>query len=371
MERKERRLLSLSLAMVLVAGMLFLGAIIAFGSPASGAGGKAAAAITGPARLPKVVQGFTGQLAGNLRVSESTGPSGTTGSFNNQDLWLRIASTATSTARGVTFSSVPEVTRSSGNATVGMPTLVNGMVRIPITEAATATRAATTISITNIRYDVVASAPEGTVMVEVLASDGTPTSATPIFGSAANARVVTGETITFPDIVAGQPGFFAVAAISFLELRGVINGYPDGRFRPQNNVTRAEFAKMAVITRGITLVPAGAASFGDVPANYWAARYIATARAAGLIKGYPDGRFRPNNNITRAEIAAIIVRASGVATNTNGTTFSDVPSSFWAFNEIMTARNDGFLSGYTDNTFRPNNLATRAEAAQFNFNWAQ
>lgn len=375
MVRKGSRIQSLVLAVVLLIGALFLGAIIAYASPSDGLVGKTAASVTGPGMLSKVVQGFDEQIAGNITIAEETITTGSAESFNGGDLWLHIAPSATATARGVTFSGAPSATLTAGatgNRTIGAPTLVRGdLVRIPISETTPTTESPKRlmrIVVSNIRYNVTASSPEGTVTVHVIKSETTPTTITSdiMFGETNNARVVSGDQTLFPDV---SRTMFAAPAISFLKARGVISGFPDGMFKPQMNVTRAEFAKMAVEARGLTLIDTETLPFNDVPRNHWAFRFIATAKAAGLVEGYPDGSFRPNNNITRAEIAAILVRAAGFATNTSGPRFPDVPRDYWAFNEIMTARNNNIVHGFADGTFRPNNLATRAEAAQFVFNW--
>lgn len=356
------------LAVVLTMGALLLGTIIMIASPSSD--GKAVAAVTGQTRLPKVVQGFNEQIAGNITISEDT-----TGQLNGRDLWLRVAPTSTTTARGVIFSQTQTITASAattGTAAVGTPRFVGEFVHIPVTESTPTTgtiRQRLDITVSGIRYDVGANASVGTVTVEVYSSETTPTTTTALFGSAANARVVASATL-FPDIRSDQPGFFAAPAISYLRLRDVIDGYPDGTFKPELNITRAEFVKMVVEVRGLTLPTTFTAPFPDVPVNDWSARYVAAAKAAGIAMGYANGQFRPDRSISRAEIAAFVVRAGGFTINTGGTRFPDVSQTHWAFNEIMTARNNGIVSGFADGTYRPNTAATRAEAAVIIFNWS-
>ena len=95
-------------------------------------------------------------------------------------------------------------------------------------------------------------------------------------------------------------------AISTLSNAGIITGYPDGTFRPDAPITRSEFA--AIAARFSEVVWNGGNSFSDVPENHWAARYIALAEHLGWITGYPDGTFRPEQNITRAESMTLINR---------------------------------------------------------------
>ncbi|MGN0968514.1 MAG: S-layer homology domain-containing protein [Oscillospiraceae bacterium] len=95
-------------------------------------------------------------------------------------------------------------------------------------------------------------------------------------------------------------------AISTLSNAGIITGYPDGTFRPNEPISRAEFAAIAVRFSEVTYN--GGNSFTDVPESYWAARYIALAEYLGWINGYPDGTFKPEQNITRAESMTLINR---------------------------------------------------------------
>jgi hypothetical protein len=118
---------------------------------------------------------------------------------------------------------------------------------------------------------------------------------------------------------------------------------------------------------GWDLVEPTTPSFSDVSKNFWAYRYIETAREHGAITGYPDQTFRPENNITRAEIATIIIRAKNYQLTTPGTSFNDIPANYWAKDYIITAKDRGIILGYPDQTFRPENPATRAEAAKMIF----
>ena len=93
-------------------------------------------------------------------------------------------------------------------------------------------------------------------------------------------------------------------AISTLTNAGILTGYEDGSFRPNAPITRAEFAAMAARLSDVEYD--GGNSFSDVSDNYWAARYIALAEYLGWINGYPDGTFRPAQNITRAESVTLV-----------------------------------------------------------------
>ena len=111
------------------------------------------------------------------------------------------------------------------------------------------------------------------------------------------------------------------AALTELFERGVINGYTDGSFRPAATVTRAEFAKMICILAGKSELNATVSSFKDVAAAHWFYGWVSRAAEQSLVNGYPDGTFLPQNSVSQQEIAAVLVRLSGV--NTEGFKWPD------------------------------------------------
>lgn len=104
-------------------------------------------------------------------------------------------------------------------------------------------------------------------------------------------------------------------AVTRLVAFGVIGGYPDGTYKPEEEINRAQFAKIMVMALGLNdAVPAAqnqATGFKDVQAGYWAAGYINVASGQGLLKGYPDGTFRPANKVSYAESLTMLVRSLG------------------------------------------------------------
>ena len=141
-------------------------------------------------------------------------------------------------------------------------------------------------------------------------------------------------------------------------------GYPDGLIQPHWNITRAEVATIFFRLLREEVRQEYLTSdnpFGDVVEGQWFNTAISTVADMGIVKGYPDGDFHPNANITRAEFAAIAARFDQL-TETNGTYFSDIDG-HWAKKEICLAAHKGWITGYPDGTFRPDNLATRAEVA--------
>lgn len=113
----------------------------------------------------------------------------------------------------------------------------------------------------------------------------------------------------FPDV---PTSYWAYKEIGKLVELGIVKGYPDGTFKPENSVTRAEFATMVVLAKKLTLVSPATPTFKDVPTSHWAFKYVETAVKAGYLKGYPDGTFGPSKNITRQEIAAVMVNVLGL-----------------------------------------------------------
>jgi len=139
-------------------------------------------------------------------------------------------------------------------------------------------------------------------------------------------------------------------------------GYEDGLFRPDRHVTRAEIAMMLSRTAAKS---AGTASltYRDVAAGHWAERAIAAVAAASLMKGYPDGSFAPGQAISRAEMASIAASLiDNGSASAHGAGFADV-NGHWAEEAIRKAQAAGIVQGYENGTFRPEQPVTRAEAA--------
>lgn len=111
-------------------------------------------------------------------------------------------------------------------------------------------------------------------------------------------------------------------AISKLSALEIIGGYPDGTFKPSATITRAEFAKMACVAGGMSesadILGGTTSQFSDVKANEWYTGYINLAISQGYVKGYPDGTFKPNNTITNAEVITVIMRILGYNDNLPG-----------------------------------------------------
>lgn len=157
-------------------------------------------------------------------------------------------------------------------------------------------------------------------------------------------------------------GHWAKAPMEDWISKGLINGYPDGTFRPDHNITRAEF--MALVNGAFHYEEPADIDYTDVAADAWYAGVIARAKAAGYIAGYSDGTMRPQNPITRQEAAAIIVRVKKLQENPGpADKFADtagIPD--WSRGAVGAVSAEGIMEGYPDGTFKAQNPIKRAEA---------
>ena len=144
--------------------------------------------------------------------------------------------------------------------------------------------------------------------------------------------------------------------------KGDISGYPDGTFRPNNMITRAEFVVLVNNAMGYT--KSGYAYFSDVPSHYWGKNAIQTGVAAGYISGDGNGIFRPNDPVTRQEAAAMISRILDLKQNeSRAYRYTDSYAiSNWAKGVVGAVSDAGIMAGYPDGSFGPNRVLTRAEA---------
>jgi hypothetical protein len=157
---------------------------------------------------------------------------------------------------------------------------------------------------------------------------------------------------------------------------GVISGYSDGTFRPDNPLTRGQTTKILKLAANLPDVQPPQPSFADVPTTHPFYSYVEAAYAAGIMTGYacggpgepcdPQNRpyFRPDNMVTRGQLSKMTALAFGFNEPVSGQTFSDVPPSnpFYVYIERMARR--GIIGGYSDGTFRPNNPVTRGQACK-------
>lgn len=160
-------------------------------------------------------------------------------------------------------------------------------------------------------------------------------------------------------------GHWAEAAIEQASAAGYIKGYPDGTFRPNQGVTRAEFIAILNSAFGVPKSPSTPLPFKDVSAKDWFAEGVRAAVAAGYVGGYPDGTFRPQQTVTRQEAAAFLARLLKLEGNASiSLRFTDASQiDGWARPAVAALVEKGVLSGYPDGSFGPKRTISRAEAA--------
>jgi len=162
------------------------------------------------------------------------------------------------------------------------------------------------------------------------------------------------------------PTHWAVNYVEAIYYAGLTSGYPDGTYRPENPVTRAEMAVFLLNGMGINAPPInGSHPFSDI-AGHWAEKYIEELYDQGITGGYPDGTYRPENLVTRAEMAVFLLKGIGVTPPPmdGSAPFTDI-NLHWAEIFIEELYDQGITGGYPDGTYRPENRVTRAEMAVF------
>ncbi|HHX58983.1 MAG TPA: S-layer homology domain-containing protein, partial [Candidatus Moranbacteria bacterium] len=145
---------------------------------------------------------------------------------------------------------------------------------------------------------------------------------------------------------------------------GYINGYPDGSVKPEGDITREEITSILYrITNHQYEKPfvATGDAFPDVEVSRWSAHDIEYMADKEIVYGYPDGEFKPSRNLSRAEFAALIFRFTGIEKSNIENPFTDLDETHWAYDEILALTNSGLIEGYPDKTYKPENNITRAE----------
>jgi hypothetical protein len=158
-------------------------------------------------------------------------------------------------------------------------------------------------------------------------------------------------------------GHWAAKPINDWANKGIVGGYPDGTFQPHRNITRAEF--MTWVNRAFGYTQTVPLNFSDVSENDWFALEIAKALAVGYIGGYPDGTVKPNDSISRQEVAVVLSKilepkSTSLNLTAKFTDSADIPE--WSNSAINGVVDNGYMGGYPDGTFKPAQPITRAEA---------
>lgn len=161
-------------------------------------------------------------------------------------------------------------------------------------------------------------------------------------------------------------------AVEELADRGIITGYADGSFKPHAEVTRAQFAKFLAVVMQWSLIKPLESRFADVPSDSALFSYIETAAARGYMRGYTDGTFKPNEGLLRAEAVQIWVRAAAWSPDYSSSgLFLDIPDAYPGASYIETAFAHGIIAPDEEGNFRPTDAITRAELSQMVYSYLQ
>lgn len=160
-----------------------------------------------------------------------------------------------------------------------------------------------------------------------------------------------------------RPGDWCFEAVRFVRESGLMDGYSDGRFGPDETLSRAQLAQILYNKEGRP-EPGGEAAFSDVAADTWCAPAVRWAAGRGVAGGYGDGRFRPDAPVTREQLAAMLWRYAGSPAAAGEPDFADGDETgAWAREAVAWAAETGVISGYGDGRLNPRGQATRAQAA--------
>ncbi len=174
---------------------------------------------------------------------------------------------------------------------------------------------------------------------------------------------------TFSDV---SPNDWYFDYVSSMSNRGIMSGYGDKSFKPNQPITRAEFVKTLLTAQekiGVNYSEFnndGATNFVDVDTYHWFFDYVNKASANGIVEGYQDRSFKPNNTITRAEAVKIIYNVSPILQHTtlDGWNFDDVPTNDWFSGAVQRASQRNIINGKSNRLFAPHDTLTRAETAK-------
>jgi hypothetical protein len=171
------------------------------------------------------------------------------------------------------------------------------------------------------------------------------------------------ELKTFTDL---PDKYWAKKPIEYLATLNIMGGYPDQTFRPDERLTRGQLAVILVKAKEFSTVGVAKSSFKDVNAYSWISPYIEVAVARGYMKGYPDGVFAPYKEVSRAEAAVIFSRFAGlyVKPKVQGKVFPDLKKLHWASPAVAATKQAGFLEYLSGKDFDAKKALTRAEAAE-------
>jgi uncharacterized protein YkwD len=200
--------------------------------------------------------------------------------------------------------------------------------------------------------------PRDSVRAQAKDGDGTPVAKQPFPGEPPC-------PVPFSDVRSSD---YFYEPVGSLYCSGAIQGYADNTFRPYNPTTRAQLSKIIVLAEGFPLDTTGGPHFSDVPSGSAFYAYVETAFRHGLVTGYSDGRFRPNDLVTRGQLTKVVVVANGwPLVSPPVPTFRDVQPGSPYYTYVETAVTHAIVSGYGDGTFRLGGSATRGQICKIEY----
>jgi hypothetical protein len=185
-----------------------------------------------------------------------------------------------------------------------------------------------------------------------------------MFSLALSILLVSSPQVHAQPVLSDIKGHWAKSTIQTLAQKGVINGYPDGLFRPEQAITRAEFATL--VAKIYNYSPSPDNQFSDVT-GHWGSPYINAVAGRKVMNAFADGNFKPDKALNRAQIVTMFSRILNLAKPEEKyedwkPSFSDVPNNHWAFRYVEIAKMIGILPSSYQTKFQPERLVTRAEA---------
>jgi uncharacterized protein YkwD len=178
------------------------------------------------------------------------------------------------------------------------------------------------------------------------------------------------QATSFPDVAMNHPN---AAAIDYLTTEGVISGYPDGSFRPEQSVNRAEALKILLLASQIDAPAVSGDVFPDVPGQAWFARFVRTARDRTIVGGYPDGYFRPEQTVNLVEALKMLLTANAIElTNykTESQLFADTSTKAWFNHFLAYAAEFKIVEPNAANQIQPAKPLTRGQLAELTYRFA-
>ncbi|MFD2444215.1 S-layer homology domain-containing protein, partial [Bacillus sp. CGMCC 1.16607] len=166
----------------------------------------------------------------------------------------------------------------------------------------------------------------------------------------------------FSDVSSDKYYYDAVLSLSG---KGVINGFPDGTFKPDAEVTRSQAAVIIATSLGLKDAAVKNPGFKDVKEDKWYYKSVAALVEKGIISGFDKETFKPDNTVTRAELAKMLTLAYNLKASTSKSSFTDVPEDKWFANFVNTLVENKITQGTTATTFAPGKVVTRGQMAAF------